>query len=45
MEICGFILGRIVAGEGEILTIVVAPDNRNKGIGAALLEGTLKGIF
>lgn len=38
----GFLLGRVVAGEAELLTIAVAPDLRRKGIGAALLQGFLQ---
>ena len=37
----GFVLGRAVAGEAEVLTIAVAPDARRQGIGARLLAGFL----
>lgn len=33
----GFLLGRAVAGEAELLTLAVAPEARRQGIGAALL--------
>jgi [ribosomal protein S18]-alanine N-acetyltransferase len=34
----GFLLGRAVAGEAEILTIAVAPDARRRGLGRKLVE-------
>lgn len=34
----GFILGRIVADEAEVLTLAVAPGARRRGIGRALAE-------
>lgn len=34
----GFILGRAIGGEAEILTLVVAPDRRKAGVGQALVE-------
>lgn len=40
-KICGFLVARFVAGEGEILTIVIAPECRRRGFGAQLLETTL----
>jgi ribosomal-protein-alanine N-acetyltransferase len=33
----GFALGRVVAGEAELLTIAVEPDRQGKGIGRTLL--------
>jgi len=33
----GFVLGRVIADEAELLTIAVAPDARRQGSGAALL--------
>lgn len=33
----GFVLGRVVLDEAELLTIAVAPQARRQGIGAALL--------
>ncbi len=38
--VCGFILTRTVGGEGEILTLAVAPWARRKGVGAALVEAS-----
>lgn len=35
----GFILGRTVLDEAELLTLAVAPDARRNGIGATLLAG------
>ena len=37
-ELLGFVAARAVAGELEVLNIGVAPENRRRGIGAALLE-------
>jgi ribosomal-protein-alanine N-acetyltransferase len=34
----GFLLGRVAAGEAEILTVVVLPAQRRLGLGAALVE-------
>lgn len=34
----GFALGRAIAGEAELLTIAVAPDQRRQGLGQALLR-------
>jgi ribosomal-protein-alanine N-acetyltransferase len=34
----GFILGRAIGGEAEILTLVVAPDQRRSGVGHGLVE-------
>lgn len=34
----GFILARALAGEGEILTLAVAPDRRRAGLGRVLVE-------
>lgn len=44
----GFLLGRAVADEAEVLTLAVAPDARRQGIGARLLtrflaEATARG--
>jgi [ribosomal protein S18]-alanine N-acetyltransferase len=38
----GFILARLAAGEAEILTVVVAKSVRRHGIGARLLDETLR---
>lgn len=34
----GFLLGQVVAGEAELLTIAVAPEARRQGTGRALVE-------
>lgn len=38
----GFILGRAIGGEAEILTLVVAPDRRRSGLGEALVEALVR---
>ena len=38
----GFILGRAIGGEAEILTLVVAPDQRRAGAGFALVEALVE---
>ncbi|MFA5539353.1 MAG: GNAT family N-acetyltransferase [Gemmobacter sp.] len=35
----GFVLGRVAAGEAELLTLAVAPGARRRGLGRGLLEG------
>ncbi|MFT3688752.1 GNAT family N-acetyltransferase [Paenirhodobacter sp.] len=35
----GFLLGRVIAGEAELLTLAVAPEARRRGTGRALLAG------
>lgn len=37
VESGGFLLGRAIAGEAELLTLAVAPDHRRKGIGLRLV--------
>lgn len=37
-ETHGFLLGRVIAGEAELLTLAVAPKARRKGAGRALVE-------
>ncbi|MCU9847355.1 ribosomal protein S18-alanine N-acetyltransferase [Defluviimonas sp. WL0024] len=37
----GFLIGRAIAGEAELLTVAVAPAARRQGIGARLLAGFL----
>ncbi len=38
----GFVLGRIAAGESEILTLAVLPKWRRQGAGRALIEGLIE---
>lgn len=38
----GFVLARLAAGEGEILTIAVARDWRGRGLGRDLMEAVLR---
>jgi ribosomal-protein-alanine N-acetyltransferase len=38
----GFVLARLVAGEGEILTIAVARSHRRQGLGWQLLDAVLR---
>ena len=40
-EVVGYLLGRAVAPEGEILNLAVAPELRRRGLGAALLAAGL----
>lgn len=35
----GFLLGRAIAGEAELLTLAVEPDRQRQGIGARLVAG------
>lgn len=35
----GFLIGRCVAGEAELLTVAVAPEERRQGLGAQLVSG------
>ncbi|MDP2079549.1 MAG: GNAT family N-acetyltransferase [Pseudotabrizicola sp.] len=37
----GFLLGRAVAGEAELLTLAVLPTNQRRGIGSRLVQGFL----
>jgi [ribosomal protein S18]-alanine N-acetyltransferase len=41
-EMAGFICGRRVMDEGEILNLAVKPESRRKGVGKALVEGLLE---
>jgi Acetyltransferases len=38
-ETHGFLLGRVIAGEAELLTLAVAPDARRRGVGRRLVDG------
>jgi ribosomal-protein-alanine acetyltransferase len=39
--VTGYLIGREVAGTGEVLNLAVAPELRRRGIGGALLEAGL----
>lgn len=41
IESDGFLIGRAVAGEAEILTLAVGPDARRRGMAARLVQGFL----
>lgn len=41
IESDGFLIGRAVASEAEILTLAVGPDARRRGVGARLVQGFL----
>lgn len=34
----GYLIGRVVAGSGEVLNLAVAPEFRRRGLGGAMLE-------
>ena len=38
VDVHGFVLGRVAAGEAELLTLAVDPDQQRQGIGASLLR-------
>ncbi len=40
-SLAGYLVGRDVAGTGEVLNLAVAPEFRRRGIGGALLEAGL----
>ncbi len=40
-EAQGFLIGRAIAGEAELITLAVAPAARNQGIGGRLVEAFL----
>jgi ribosomal-protein-alanine acetyltransferase len=40
-RVTGFIIGRQIAGEGEILNLAVIPERRRQGEGGALLKAAL----
>lgn len=40
-RVTGFIIGRQIAGDGEILNLAVIPERRRQGEGRALLEAAL----
>lgn len=35
----GFVMGRAVAGEAEVLTLAVVPDQRRQGLARSLMQG------
>ena len=37
-EADGFLVGRVIAGEAELLTLAVAPDQRRHGLGTRLVQ-------
>lgn len=41
-EVVGFVIGRMAADEGEILSIGVAPNWQHRGIGLSMVEGLLR---
>jgi ribosomal-protein-alanine N-acetyltransferase len=42
--IAGYLVARIIDGEGEILNLAVSPEHRRRGIGALLLESALDAL-
>lgn len=43
-EVVGYLIGRAVAGEGEILNLAVSPDQRRNGLGSRILEAGLTAL-
>lgn len=43
-EVKGYLVARVVAGEGEILNLAVVPEARRKGLGAELLGAGIVAI-
>lgn len=43
-RIAGFAIWRVTGDEAELLTIVVAPKHRGKGVGAALMRAALQDL-
>ena len=43
-EVGGYLIGRAVAGEGEILNLAVSPEERRHGLGSQLLEAGLTAL-
>jgi ribosomal-protein-alanine N-acetyltransferase len=41
----GFVLYRLAADEGEILSVAVAPDFRRRGVGRQLIEEALRHVY
>jgi ribosomal-protein-alanine acetyltransferase len=44
-EVAGYVLGRVVVDEGEILSIAIAPDRRREGIGRELLDTMIEAMI
>ncbi len=42
--VAGYLIGREVAGTGEVLNLAVAPGGRRRGVGGALLRGGLTAL-
>jgi ribosomal-protein-alanine N-acetyltransferase len=42
LGLVGFVLARLAAGEGEILTVAVARTHRGQGLGHALMDAVLR---
>jgi ribosomal-protein-alanine N-acetyltransferase len=42
LGLVGFVLARLAAGEGEILTVAVARTHRGQGLGRALMDAVLR---
>lgn len=40
--VAGFILCRVLAGQAEVLTLAVRPEERRRGVGGALLEAAMR---
>jgi ribosomal-protein-alanine N-acetyltransferase len=43
-EVEGYLIGRSIAGEGEILNLAVLPEERRHGLGSKLLEAGLAAL-
>lgn len=43
-QVEGYLIGRSIAGEGEILNLAVVPDQRRHGLGSKLLEAGLAAL-
>lgn len=43
-ETAGFLLGRVIAGEAELLTLAVDPSHWGQGIGGRLVDGFIQDV-
>jgi [ribosomal protein S18]-alanine N-acetyltransferase len=43
-EVVGYLVGRAVAGQGEILNLAITPEERRHGLGSRLLEAGLQAL-